>query len=57
MRGHTLNIILQALYILEDVVVDALQEIGLAALLCRFQAKRLVDNTYFDSLWQENGVI
>jgi hypothetical protein len=42
---------------LEDVVVDALEEIGLTTLNCRFQAKRLVDNTYLDSLWQKNSVL
>ena len=50
MRGDPFYIVLQALYIFEDVVVDALEELGLTALLCRFQAKRLIDNTYFDSL-------
>jgi hypothetical protein len=37
---------------LEDVVVDALQEIGLAALNCGLEAKRLIDDADFDCLGQ-----
>ena len=57
MSGDTVDIILQALYILEDVVVDALEEVGLATLNCCLEAKRLIDNTDFDCLGQENRIL
>jgi hypothetical protein len=57
MSGDTVDIILQALYILKDVVVDALQEVRLAALNCGLEAKRLIDNADFDCLGQENRIL
>ena len=48
--GHLPDVLLESLHVLEDVVVDALQEIGFFALVFGANDERVVDKSDFERL-------
>ena len=50
MVGHLTDVLLQALHILEDMVVDTLQEIRFFALVLSTDDEGIVDKAYFQRL-------